>query len=88
MVTKIAGPLLQQIEEAKKTDPLQEFSVIVTVTPDADLTVLEQKGLKIQLRLENLPGASGTLTAAKAEEIAALDQVKLIEPEGEVHALQ
>jgi chorismate mutase len=88
MAAKIDDPLLQQIEEAKKTDPRQEIAVIVTVTPGVDLTTLEQKGMKIQHRIENKPFVTGTLSAADVEEVAALDQVERIEADGTMHTLQ
>ncbi len=88
MAAKIDDSLLQQIEEAKKTDPHQEIPVIVTVTPGADLTALEQKGLKIQLRFQHIPAVAGTLSAAEVEEVAALDEVERIEADEKMYALR
>jgi chorismate mutase len=87
MATKIDDQLLQQVQEAKKTNPHQLLSVIVTFTPGADLTALEQKGLKIHLRYQNIPAVAGTIPASAVEELAALVPVESIEADGQMRAL-
>jgi hypothetical protein len=63
--------------------------VIVTLRPDADISVLERKGLEIQRRAESAPIVTGTLKAGQAGALAALDEVELIESdEGEMRALK
>jgi hypothetical protein len=83
MNAKVSDALLKVVEVA---EPQQEISVIVTTTAGANLTALEQKGLKIQYAAKNSPIVSGTLTAAEVNELSQLDEVERIEPDSEVSA--
>ena len=87
MSAKISDELLKRLKEASKAEPQREIPVIVTITPGADLTALKQKGLKIQQTFENISAVSGTITAAKVNEVALLELVENIEYDGEVQAL-
>ena len=87
MAAKISDELTKRLEEAGKIGPQQTVPVIITVTPGADLTALEQKGLRIQRIFENISAVSGTLTASQANELAQLNEVEHIEYDGEVWAL-
>ena len=87
MGARISKGLLQWLREAEQTEPQREIPVIVTTVANADLTELEQKGLKIQRRFENIPAVCGTICAADVKQVAQLDQVEIIEEDGEVWAL-
>lgn len=85
MTAKVSDELLKVVEAA---EPQQGIAVIVTTTAGANLTALEQKGLKIQYASKNSPIVSGTLTAAEVNALSQLDEVERIEPDSEVWALQ
>ena len=87
MAAKMSDELTKLLERVGKIEPQQTIPVIVTVTPGANLTMLEQKGLKIQRIFEHISALSGTLTAAQANELAQLDQVENIEYDGEMRAI-
>ncbi len=87
MSGKISDQLLKQLEEARKEDPERAIRVIVTMAAGTDPTALEQKGLKIDHIFDSISAVSGTLTAAEVNELAKLDQVKVIEYDGPVWAL-
>lgn len=85
MTAKVSDELLKVVEAA---EPQQEISVIVTTAAGANLTALEQQGLKIRYAAKNSPIVSGTLPAAEVNALAQLDEVKLIEADREVWALK
>jgi hypothetical protein len=87
MSSKISDQLLRQLEEAKKEDPERAIRVIVTTAAGTDPTSLEQKGLKIDHIFDSISAVSGTLTVAEVNELAKLDQVKVIEYDGPMQAL-
>jgi hypothetical protein len=84
---KVNDELLRQLEEAAKQDSQREIPVIVTVAVGADPATLEQKGLRIQYIFDEISAISGTLNAAAVNELAQLDQVEVIEYDGQVWAL-
>jgi hypothetical protein len=85
MTTKLTEELARRLEGA---DAEEMVPVIVTVRPGADVSQLEHHGLVIERRFESIPSIAGTLKAAEAGGLAALDQVELIEPDDRgVHAL-
>jgi hypothetical protein len=85
VIEKMSPELAHRLDAA---DTDERVSVIVTLRPDADVSMLERHGLEIRHRYESVPSVAGTLRAGKANELAALDEVKLIESdEGEVRAL-
>lgn len=87
MTKKINEEFLRQVEESQGGEPDQEIPVIVTVKPDTNLAALQEKGFKVNRSFSHISAVSGTLTAASARLVAELDQVELIEYDGEVHAL-
>lgn len=87
MTTKMDEEFLRQVEESQITEPQREIPVIVTIKPNTDLAVLQKKGLKVHRTFSHIPAVAGTLNAAAAHEVAQLDEVELIEYDGEVHAL-
>ena len=87
MAPKISDELRKRLEEVEKTEAQQAIPVIVSVTPGTDLTALEQNGLRIQQIFENISAVAGILNATQANQLAKLDQVELIEYDGELWAL-
>ena len=85
MTAKVSEELLKVVEAA---EPQQGIPVIITTTAGANLTALEQKGLKIQYASKNSPIVSGTLTAAEVNALAQLDEVERIEPDSEAWKLE
>jgi nitric oxide synthase oxygenase domain/subunit len=76
MPEKINDALLKRLEAAKEAGQ-QRIPVIVTLTPGADVALIEKKGLK---RIsQHVPLYAGDLTAAEIHEIAHWDQVERIE---------
>ena len=84
MDAKVNDELLKVAEAA---EPQQEIPVIVTVTPGANLTVLEQKGLKIQHSFNNISAVSGTLPASEINTLSQLDEIERIEYDSQAWAL-
>jgi hypothetical protein len=87
MAGKISPELLERLKEAAESEPEREIPVIVNLIPTGDLKELERKGLTIHSRFEYISAVAGTIPAARAEELAQLDQVKSVEFDGEVRAL-
>jgi hypothetical protein len=72
---------------ARADDPDHREPVVVTLHRHADTAVLSQAGLQIRHVLRARPIVTGTLDAAALEQLAKLDVVARIEPDGEMHAL-
>ena len=87
MTTKISDELLKRLDEATIAEPQQEIPVIVTITSEIDLAVLEEKVLKIQRTFQNSSDIAGTLTVAEVNPVAALDSVVAIDYDGTAWAL-
>ena len=88
MSAKISAELSQRLKEVGEASTEDELPVIVTIKKDSDLAALKEKGLKIQHTYENIDAVSGTLPAAAVKSVANLDEVQLIEFDGEVYALK
>lgn len=85
MSTKLSPGLAERLEQADADDGVP---VIVTLRPGADVSELERHGLEIRHRYESISSVAGTLKAGRAPELAALDEVELIEgDEPELRAL-
>jgi hypothetical protein len=84
MPAKISAELLQELKRFEQTEPQREISVIITLNDWSKRGELEEKGLRVTHAFENISAVSGTLTPAEVEAVAQLDQVKLIEFDGEV----
>ena len=84
MDAKVNDELLKIAEAA---EPQQEIPVIVTVAPGANLTALEQKGLKIQHSFKNISAVSGTLPASEINTLSQIDEVERIEYDSKAWAL-
>jgi hypothetical protein len=84
MTAKINDELLQELKRARQSEPQREIPVIITLTDWAKRKELEAEGLRITHAFENISAVSGTLTPAEVEAVAQLEQVKIIEFDGEV----
>lgn len=100
MASKINSELLKRLREIEASskgggvaasNAPREVPVIVTVDSVDDVKALEKKGFKLERKFESISAVSGTLPAdmdsvkSFAEE---LDQVKAVEYDGEMHALE
>jgi hypothetical protein len=84
MTAKISPELLRECERTEQTEPQREIPVIITVTDWARRSELDEKGLRVSHAFENISAIAGTLTCAEVEAVAQLDQVEIIEFDGEV----
>ena len=87
MSAKISAELSRRLKEVGEASAEDELPVIVTIKKDSDLAALKEKGLKIQHAYENIDAVSGTLPAAAVKSVANLDQVQLIDFDGEAHVV-
>jgi hypothetical protein len=88
MSAKISAELSRRLKEVGEASTQDELPVIVTIKKDSDLAALKEKGLKIQHAYENIDAVSGTIPAAAVKSVANLDQVQLIDFDGEAHVLK
>jgi hypothetical protein len=84
MNPKISDEVARQLEKAGSAG---ELPVVVKVKDHANLALLEQKGLRIERKFENISDVAGKMPAAAATQIADLDFVERVEYDGEMHAL-
>lgn len=84
MTAKISNELLQVSKQARQTNPQQEIPVIVTLTGPIKRAELEANGLRISHVFDLISTVSGTLRPAEVKTLAQLEQVKIIEFDGEV----
>ena len=84
MTDKISDELLQVSKQAKLVNPKQEIPVIVTLSGPLNRAELEENGLHISRVFDLISAVSGTLRPAEVEALAQLEQVKIIEFDGEV----
>jgi hypothetical protein len=85
MSEKINAELSRRLKDDEP--PENEVPVIITVKENADLDSLKKSGVKINHVYENINAVSGTLPASAVKSVAKLDDVEMIEFDGEVHAL-
>ena len=83
MTAKISDELLQISKQAKQANPQQEIPVIVTLTGPINRAELEENGLRISRVFDLISAVAGTLRPAEVEALAQLEQVKIIEFDGE-----
>lgn len=87
MASKVDSTLQEQIDAAKRDDSHLPIPVIVTVEPGTDLAILGKSGLHIERTIESISAICGTIEAEQVEAVAKLDQVSLIEYDGQVQAV-
>lgn len=85
MTAKISNELLQRVQQAEQLNSQSEIPVIVTLNGPLNRAELEANGLRINQVFDLISAVSGTLRAAAITTLAQLEQVKLIEFDGEVH---
>jgi nucleotide-binding universal stress UspA family protein len=85
MSTKITAEVLEQ---AQRRAAGEEVPVIVTLAAGTDAKALERQGLKVRQTWDSISAVAGTVAPDKLRDLADLDQVELIEYDGEVHALE
>lgn len=66
----------------------EEIPVIVTVKPNMDKCILENKGLKINMNIDDANILGGTISSEKIKEFSKLDVVKKIEYDGKMYATE
>ena len=88
MSAKISAELSRRLKEVGEASAEEELPVIVTIKKDSDLAALKKKGFKAQHVYENIDAVSGTLPAAAVKSIANLDEVQLIDFDGQAHVLR
>jgi hypothetical protein len=81
MTTKINKELSQAMQQA---NPATEIPVIVTLNGSINQAELAAQGLQISQVFELISAVSGTVRPAGITALAQLEQVKLIEFDGEV----
>lgn len=86
MAAEVSNELRQIIQAKKKTDPEEDVPVIVTLSTEADVEGLREKGLKVRFPYENVPAVSGTIPAGKLDALVEASGVERIEYDGEMHA--
>jgi len=84
MATKFSDEFSRRLQTA---EPEAGMPVIVTLRPGADVAELTRKGLEVNSVFENISAVAGTVTPRAARELAELEDVELVESDGEVHAL-
>ena len=87
MTSKVDSTLQEQIDAAKRDESHRAIPVIVTVAQGTDPSILGQSGLQIQRAVESISAICGTIKAEQVEAVAKLDQVSLIEYDGQTHAV-
>lgn len=85
MSQKVSSEVMARVQGA--TEESREISVIVTLAPGTDPTVLEPKGIRIRQVMENIPAVAGTVTGADVTDLAELKEVERVEYDGEMYAL-
>lgn len=86
-MSKIHPSLSQRLQAMTVDRADHEIPVIVTVSSDADMAAMESRGLKVQRTLESVSAVAGTLAADRVKDLAALEEVRAIEYDGEIRAL-
>ena len=87
MVQKISGDLIEHMEDIRQRDANGTVSVIVTLKAGANRESLQKTDLRIENVFENISAVSGSVSISGVNELAQLDEVELVEFDGEMHAL-
>ncbi len=87
MNDKITPQVREQAERVAASGSGEGVPVIVTFVSGTDPKTLEERGLDVRQVWKSISAASGRLAPEKLSDLAALEEVRLIEYDGEVHAL-
>ncbi|MGH2763851.1 MAG: hypothetical protein ACRDLD_14945 [Thermoleophilaceae bacterium] len=86
MSEKVSPALREELESAQEEG--RELPVIVTLVEGADAAgLVDREGTELRSISETIPAVAGTLTPEQVRELARLEQVELIELDGEMRAL-
>lgn len=92
MNAEISMEVVNQVEEAQKTNPERRIPVIVTFEPGSgsgsDVSSLESEGLHVDQPLAAINAVSGTIPASHVTKLAQHPGIMKIEYDGEVRALK
>ena len=86
-MTKIQPSLVQRLAAMTPDRRHELVRVIVTVSPGANISALESRGLKVERAIQSVSVVTGTVSAGDVEGLAALDDIRAIEHDGEIRAL-
>jgi hypothetical protein len=84
-MAQISLPRWNELERIAAQDPAIRFPVIVTLKEGASPESLENSGLQVEHRSFNI--VSGTASLAVLKELSAMNEVELVEEDGEVRAI-
>ena len=83
----ISVELLNQMERTAAPNPQVRFPVIITLKADAAQDAVEQAGFRVENRFPVISAVSGSATLATLKRLADMEEVELIEEDGEVRAI-
>lgn len=84
MDQKISQELVERIGQLRDQEAVR---VIVTLKSGTNRDILNGTGIQVENVLESVPGVSGTVSVSGVAKLAQLDEVELVELDGEMHAL-
>jgi len=86
-MTKIQPGLAKRVTAMKLDRRDDAIPVIVTVVPGVDMAAMESRGLNVERTIESVSAVAGSVSANDIEDLAALDEVRAVEYDGEIRAL-
>jgi RNA:NAD 2'-phosphotransferase (TPT1/KptA family) len=86
MAAEVSDELRRIVQAKRKNDPHGDVPVIVTLSSEADVQTLREKGLKVRRSYENVAAVSGTIPVDELDALVEAGGVKRIEYDGEMHA--
>ena len=87
MSQKISSELAERLAELQRTGSTDSIPVIVTLRAIDDQSAVKDAGLSVQNVLESVPAVSGSASSSVVNKMAQLEEVELIEFDGEMRAL-
>ncbi len=85
---RISEELHLIVEAARAQGMAREIPVIVSVREGTDPGRLEAVGLVVRHRFESISALSGAIAASGVADLAALEEVDLVEFDGEMRAME
>ena len=87
MVHKISSDLVEHMKDIRRRDADGTVSVIVTLKAGANRESLQKTDLRVENVFESISAVSGSVSVSGVTELAQLDEVELVELDGEMRAL-
>lgn len=87
MAEKISSELAERLEDLRRTGSNDKVPVIVTLKAGTDQSVVEDAGLTVENVLDSISAVSGSGSISVVNRIAQLDEVEVVEFDGEMWAL-